>query len=127
MLLYRAPGIGQVPPAELRRREKVFLAGQWLDPLREAASAAQQQPRTQDRATTTQGDEEEDELRRRAERAGALAHLGELSAAAKALTALPLAPTTRDTLNALRDPARRPPEPQVPVEPRLRHSHAAPG
>ena len=126
MLLYRAPGAGQVPPEELRRREKVFLAGQWLDLLREAASAAQQPPRTQGRATTTQGDEEEEDLRRRAERAGALAHLGELSAAAKALTALPLAPTTRDTLNALRDPARRPPEPQVPVEPRLRHSHAAP-
>ena len=126
MLLYRAPGAGQVPPEELRRREKVFLAGQWLDLLREAASAAQQPPRTQGRATTTQGDEEEEDLRRRAERAGALAHLGELSAAAKALTALPLAPTTRDTLNALRDPERRPPEPQVPVEPRLRHSHAAP-
>ena len=126
MLLYRAPGAGQVPSEELRRREKAFLAGQWLDLLREAASAAQQQPRTQGRATTTQGDEEEEDLRRRAERAGALAHLGELSAAAKALTALPLAPTTRDTLNALRDPERRPPEPQVPVEPRLRHSHAAP-
>ena len=77
--LYRAPGTGQVPPEELRRREKVFLAGQWLDLLREAASAAQQQPRTQGRATTTQGDEEEEDLRRRAERAGALAHFGELS------------------------------------------------
>ena len=123
MLLYHGPGIGRVPPEELRRREKAFLAGQWLDLLREAASAAQQQPRTQGCATTTEGDEEADDLRRRAERAGTIAHLGELSAAAKAL---PLAPTTSDTLNALRDPARRPPEPQVPVEPRLRHSHAAP-
>ena len=66
-LLYRAPGIGQVPPAELRRRDKAFLAGQWLDLLREAASAAQQKPRTQGRSTTPQGDEEEEDLRRRAE------------------------------------------------------------
>ncbi|CAE7651132.1 unnamed protein product, partial [Symbiodinium sp. KB8] len=99
---------------------------QWLDLLR-AASAAQRQPHTQGRATTTQGHEDENDLRRRAERAGALAHLSELSAAAMALTALPLALTTRDTLNALRDPAHRSPEPQVPVEPRLRHSHVAPG
>ena len=52
--------------------------------------------------------------------------LDELSAAARALIALPLAPMTRDMLNALQNPARRPPEPQVPVEPRLRHSHVAP-
>ena len=102
MLLYRAPGTGQVPPEEPRRREKFFLAGQWLDLLREGASAAQQQPRTQGRATTTQGDEEEEDLRRRAERAGALAHLGELSAAAKALTALATRSTRCETRNVAR-------------------------
>ena len=43
------------------------------------------------------------------------AQLGELSAASSALTAAPLAPLTTDTLDALRDPLKRPQERQVPL------------
>ena len=38
----------------------------------------------------------------------------------------PIAETTHETLDALRDPSRRPPEPKNPVEPRLRTHPAAP-
>ena len=75
-------------------------------------------PPRRGRRQRTEGGAEAD-LQRRAERAAALAHVGELSAAAKALTALPLAPTNQDTLRQLRDPVRRPPEPQIPINPEL--------
>ena len=51
----------------------------------------------------------------RAARAAHLVQLGELSAAAHALTAAPQAPGNTDTLAELRDPERRPPAPQVPL------------
>ena len=60
-----------------------------------------------------------EDVRRRADRAAALTHMGELSAAAQALTASPLAPATSATLAALRDPERRPPTVQVPLDPPL--------
>ena len=51
----------------------------------------------------------------RAARAAALVHLGELSAAGRALVCEPLAPGDEATLAELRDPARRPSEPYGPV------------
>ena len=119
----------RVTPAELRRRERAFVAGRWLDLLHEATTAAAPTAAASGvrPPNTRAGDvDQEKDARRRAERAAALAQLGELSAAAKALTALPLAPTTQETLQALRDPARRPPEPQVPIDPRLLSSRAPP-
>ena len=111
------------PACQLRRREQAFLAGHWPELLRHGAAAATPAPRDAARPSegnVANGAEAEDvDLRRRSERAAALAHLGELSAAAKALTALPLAPTSQETLAALRDPLRRPPEPQIPVDPEL--------
>ena len=55
------------------------------------------------------------EAQRRAERAVALVHLGELSAARAALDATPLAPATDETLAVLRDPTKRPQTSQVPL------------
>ena len=52
----------------------------------------------------------------RAARATALVHLGELSAAGRALTSEPLAPSTPDTLAELRDPERRPPVPYAALD-----------
>ena len=52
-----------------------------------------------------------DDLAARAARATALVHIGELSAAGRALVAEPLAPGTAATLAELRDPSRRPPTP----------------
>ena len=71
---------------------------------------------------TTARNQPECELSRRAKRASALAHLGEVSAAAKALTAQPLAPANAATRSALRDPARHPPTAQVPIPPECRRS-----
>ena len=99
MLLYRSPGEARVPPTELDRRVELFRAGRWNELLREASAAAAAPPSRQ------RGDPGTDEAR--AHRAAALVHLGELSAAARALTAEPLAPGTSDA--ELRDPARRPP------------------
>ena len=48
-------------------------------------------------------------------RGGLIVHLGELSAAGRALTAEPLAPASDATLAELRDPMRRPPEPYSPL------------
>ena len=120
MLLYRSPGEQRVPPEELRRRERAFQGGHRRELLQQAAGAAATAPSAAQRGRRqrTEGEAEAD-LQRRAERAAALAHLGELSAAAKALTALPLAPTNQDTLRQLRDPVRRPPEPQIPINPEL--------
>ena len=115
MLLFRAPAspVSRHHPASgFRRREHLFCTGQWLQLLRESADAAQDR-----REGTWSGSDapehSEADRRRRAERATALAHVGELSAAAKALTAPPLAPATQATLDALRDPCRRPQNPQT--------------
>ena len=93
------------------------LCGHWFELFRAAAAAAAlpTRPSVCNRAAPRAGSEEA-ELRRRAERAAALAHLGGLSAAAKALTSLPLAPAHDDMLAALRDPAWRPPSAQVPID-----------
>ena len=117
MLLYRSPGEQRVPPEELRRRERAFQGGHWRELLQQAAGAAATAPSAAQRGRRqrTEGEAEADLQRR----AAALAHFGELSAAAKALTALPLAPTNQDTLRQLRDPVRRPPEPQIPINPEL--------
>ena len=120
MLLFRAPGAARVPLAELARRERLFCEGKWVQLLVESAAAARES--TEASAAPGRGrpaDGSADDVRRRADRAAALAHMGELSAAAQALTASPLAPATSATLAALRDPERRPPTVQVPLDPPL--------
>ena len=55
----------------------------------------------------------------RAARATEFVHLGELSAAARALVSEPLAPGSPDTLRELRDPANRPQEPYMLPDPEV--------
>ena len=55
----------------------------------------------------------ENDLGRRVDRAEALVHMGELSSARQALEGASLAPGSEDTLQALRDPAKRPQEPRT--------------
>ncbi|CAJ1353025.1 unnamed protein product, partial [Effrenium voratum] len=99
MLLSRARGQARIAPADLEQRVRLFKAGEWAQLLQPA----------------------------KGERAAALAHLGELSAAARALTAEPLAPGNEETLQELRDPARRPQVPRVPVpEAVLQHQPSEP-
>ena len=105
MLLFRAPGASRVPRDELARRERLFCEGRWAQLLHECVAAARESAVvTTAPARSRPADGSDDDVRRRAERAAALAHMGELSAAAQALTASPLAPATAETLAELRDP-----------------------
>ena len=105
MLLSRARGQARIAPADLEQRVRLFKAGKWAQLLQPAQAPA----------GVTSGRPPPDSLEARGERAAALAHLGKLSAAARALTAEPLAPGNEETLQELRDPARRPQVPRVPV------------
>ena len=117
MLLSRARGQARIAPADLEQRVRLLKAGEWAQLLQPAQAPA----------GVTSGRPPPDSLEARGERAAALAHLGELSAAARALTAEPLAPGNEETLQELRDPARRPQVPRVPVpEAVLQHQPSEP-
>ncbi|CAE6950253.1 unnamed protein product [Symbiodinium sp. CCMP2592] len=106
MLLQRSSGESLIPPAELDRRCDLFARGVWPELLQLASGSAA--PRSRTGMPT-------DDLAARASRATALVHIGELSAAGRALVAEPLAPGTDATLAELRDPSRRPPTPYAPL------------
>ncbi|CAE7683973.1 unnamed protein product [Symbiodinium sp. CCMP2592] len=106
MLLQRSSGESLIPPAELDRRCDLFARGAWPELLQLASGSAA--PRSRTGMPT-------DDLAARASRATALVHIGELSAAGRALVAEPLAPGTDATLAELRDPSRRPPTPYAPL------------
>ena len=116
MLLHRKRGQSHVPPAELARRAELLGSRRWCQLLDEAAQAADAHPErpANPRSRPTRA-EPEDDAQRRADRAVALAHLGELSAARTAVEAAPLAPSTDETIAALRDPTKRPQTRQVPL------------
>ena len=119
MLLYRGRGETRVPRAELDKRVALLAAKQCRDLLDAAAKAAA----GSDVSGPSRANAADDDAQRRAERAAALPHLGELSAASAALTAMPMAPASLEALAALRDPERRPPTRQVPLPPDFRSSH----
>ncbi|CAE7730172.1 unnamed protein product [Symbiodinium sp. CCMP2592] len=106
MLLQRSGGESLIPPAELDRRYDLFARGVWPELLQLASGSAAPRSRT---------GMPPDDLAARAARATALVHIGELSAAGRALVAEPLAPGTDATLAELRDPSRRPPTPYAPL------------
>ena len=63
----------------------------------------------------------ENDMPSRISRAEALVHMGELSSARQALEGSALAPGSEATLNALRDPLKRPPVPRDPMPRHLAH------
>ena len=88
-----------------------FADGRWMDLIvssREAAVAASHAKARRTRRCT-------DSLERRAERARAMAALGELSSDRLALEGEAIARGDEATLAALRDRRRRPPEPREPI------------
>ncbi|CAE7290268.1 unnamed protein product [Symbiodinium sp. CCMP2456] len=120
MLLHRPAGAPRLPKSELRERFDRFVRGDWAGILQESSSSATFAAETQ-RAPRS-------ESAARADRAVHLAHLGELSAARQALITAPLAPGDATTLEALRDPARRPSEhPLTPTSCSGHPKGAAPG
>ena len=114
MLLFRERGQARVSPQELAKRVELLSQDRWDELLCQAAQAAQAAPRQQHSRAPPQtrsggpATAADLEAQRRAERAVALVHLGELSAARAALDATPLAPATNETLAVLRDPTNRP-------------------
>ena len=118
MLLHREPGQSRIEPAEIERRADAFRRGEWPSLLRAACPSTPARPAQRSPA--------EDDSDRRAARAAALVHLGELSAASRALTAEPLADGNEATLAELRDPSRRPQTPVVPLSPAVLNQVAEP-
>ena len=112
MLLHRPPRGGLVPRKRLEERLRSFEAGEWeslvLQSIPGAEQAANASARRRRRERT--GDVE-----RRAARAVRLVQMGELSAGRQALEGAEVAPGSRRTLDKLRDPVRRPPEPREPL------------
>ena len=111
LLLHQGPRGGTIAKQKLLGRFEKFNSGAWLDLLEESRKVtheAAQVRRRRNRRT-------EDDLTRRVSRAEALVHMGEVSSARQALEGASLAPGSEATLNALRDPAKRPPEPRTPL------------
>ena len=84
-----------------------FNSGAWLDLLEESRKVTQEAAQARRRRNRRT----EDDLTRRVSRADASVHMGEVSSARQVLEGASLAPT----LNAFRDPAKRPPEPRTPL------------
>ena len=94
LLLHRAPRGGLVPKKQLEERFRLFQQGEWMELLARSSSIdAQAHQLSSRRRRQQQGDEE-----RRSDRARSLVHMGELSAARRALEAAPVAPGTMATL-----------------------------
>ena len=112
MFLYRPSRGGQVPKKTLSARVDLFQRGQWVELVEmslissvEAASASSRRRRR------FKGDNVE----QRARRAFHMVQLGEVSAGRQVLDGACLAPGDLKTLNALKDPTRRPPVPRDPL------------
>ena len=117
MLLHRLPRGGVVERGKLLKRFDQFNRGAWTS-LVGASRTCCQQAAVVRRRRSRRG---ENDLGRLVDRAEALVHMGELSSARQALEGASLAPGSEDTLQALRDPAKRPQEPRTPLPRHLAH------
>ena len=102
-----------VPRKKLETRFQKFFAGDWLELISDAESVSTQALSARVRKRRRQCP---DGSAARAER---LTMMGELSAARQALESAGVAPGDKNTLNALKNPARRPPAPREPPLPEL--------
>ncbi|CAE7215607.1 unnamed protein product, partial [Symbiodinium sp. CCMP2456] len=101
MLLFRPPAAPRIPAAVLRARISAFQSGDWASLLPEASTAS----------PPARGSASEPGAEQRVDKTVHLPHLGELSAARRALLSEPLAPGDHATLLQLRDPDRAAPGP----------------
>ena len=105
-------GSGAHPPCGASTvRCEAFARGEWVTLLHAAARTAEAPHLAAARSAAQ-------DVEARAHRAAALVHLGELSAAGRALTAEPLAPATDATLAELRIPCGARPNRTAPYHPR---------
>lgn len=110
LLFHRPPGPGRLERGALCQRADDFLAGRWPALLTSARACRVTRPAPP--SPTTDGDEA---ATRRRLRACSQVQSGDLSRARATLTSSPLAPGTAATLEALRDPNRRPPTLRRPI------------
>ena len=118
MMLHRPPRGGLIPRSKLIHRFELFVSGRWTELLAASEACCQQAAISRRRRSRRV----EDDITRRLDRADSLVHMGELSSARQALEGASLAPGTEATLNALRDPEKRPRVPREPL-PRELVSH----
>ena len=111
LLLYRAPRGGLIPRAKLMSRLELFNRGDWRQLLEASRNCCHQAAVLRRRRNRRS----EDDITRRVNRAESLVHMGELSSARQALEGASLAPGSDATLNALRDPVKRPRFPRRPI------------
>ena len=110
LLFHRPPGPGRLERGALCQRADDFLAGRWPALLTSACACRVTRPAPPS-PTTDVGKA----ATRRRLRACSQVQSGDLSRARATLTSSPLAPGTAATLEALRDPNRRPPTLQRPI------------
>ena len=112
MLLHRAPRGGTIPKAKLLGRFDLFNAGAWLDLLEASAqgepTGCSSSPPQESKIRTTNWRRGSAELKR-------WCTVGEVSSARQALEGSSLAPGVEATLNASRDPTKRPRHPRTPL------------
>ena len=116
LLLFRPPRGGNIHKNKLGERFQAFAEGQWSHLLSQSRQCAEDASVAMHRKRRRHSPQQD--LDRRALRAEGLVQMGELSAGRQALEGASLAPGNRQTLDALQDPQRRPPEPRDPI-PRL--------
>ena len=109
MLLHRKPRGGTIPREKVVQRFERFSSHKWLDLIRICVLNEEEAFKIARRRSRRHG---QDGSVRRAERAGQLAHLGELSSARQVLESGELAPGTPETLRLLR---ARPAGPRDPL------------
>ena len=108
MLLHRPPRGALLRKEKLMAQFEKFSVGQWTEPLRARDSCSEKAAVASRRRKRRQ----ESRLDKRALH---LVQLGELPSGRQALEGADLAPGTTATLNALRDPTKRPPRPREDV------------
>ena len=117
LLLFRPARGGNIHKGKLAQRFQDFSEGTWSELLRVSTQSAEDASKAQSRKRRHRIVEQE--FDRRAARALSLVQMGELSSGRQALEGASLAPGTRRTLEALRDPIRRPPVPRDPLPHRV--------
>ena len=104
VLLSRKPRGGLISRENLTSRFSLFSQGRWTELIR----ASEQDAEDASTARCRRSRRRSVDVERRAARAQMLVQLGELSSGRQALEAAEVAPGTLQTLQALRDPSRRP-------------------
>ena len=108
LLLFRPPVGGNISKEKLSQRFQDFARAQWAQKL-DARRFLRQVVIVRDGVAATQ------DVEKRAAKVSMEIQLGEFSSAREFLESADLAPSTRATLAALRNPARRPEGPRDPI------------